>query len=101
MAKLLIVSAYHVCDQKFDTAANTVSAQQTHLMQAQSIPTPNPCKTFLTNLIHQIQQWHAHNKEIILCMDANNHTDDPKASISHLCTESDLIDLHHQQYPSL
>jgi len=32
-------------------------------------------------------------------MDANENTDDPKAEISHIFQETDLLDLHHHRYP--
>jgi len=53
--KLIIISAYCICDQKFNAAAVTVMAQQTRLLQAQGVLNPNPRKLFLTDLIHQIQ----------------------------------------------
>jgi len=34
-------------------------------------------------------------------MDANDPSDDPKASISCIFTETDLLNLHHRCYPSL
>jgi len=54
---VIVLSGYHVCNQKFDAASNTVSAQQICLLQAQGNPTPNPRKLFLSDIIHQIQQW--------------------------------------------
>jgi len=74
---VIILSGYQVCNQEFDAASNTVSAQQIHLLQAQGIPTPKPRKLFLANLIHQIQEWQHANKEVILCIDANEPIDDP------------------------
>jgi len=40
--RVVIVSGYRVCKQKFDGASNTTSAQQTHLLQAHGEPHPNP-----------------------------------------------------------
>jgi len=99
--RLIIVSAYQTCHQKFDTASDTVSAQQIHILQANGIANPNPQKIFLDDLIYQIKQWRQTNKEVLVCMDANENVDDAKANISRLYVETDLTDLHHHRYPSL
>jgi len=78
-----------------------VSAQQIQLLQAHGIPQPNPRKLFLHDIITQIQQWRAVNKEVILCLDANEPIDDPQSDISRLFTEMDLVDLHFHWYPAL
>jgi len=76
---LIVVSAYHVCNQKFNAAANTTSAQQIQLLQANQWHCgPQNSDIFLTNIIHQIHQWCHNQKEIILCMDTNNPVNDPK-----------------------
>ncbi len=98
--RLIIVSAYQVCNQKFDTISDTASAQQIHILQSTGIANPNPRKIFLTDLIEQINKWRNTNKEVLLCMDTNDHVDDPKAKISRLFSETDLTDLHHHRYPS-
>jgi len=92
------MSSYRVCNQQFDAASQMVAAQQIHLLQAKGIAKPKPCKTFLDDLIHQVQKW---CQEIIICMDANNPADNPKAEISHLFQETDLMDLHHHQHPGI
>jgi len=74
--RVIVVSGYRVCHQKFDAASNTVSAQQIRLLQAHGIPQPNPRKLFLHDIITQIQQWRAAHKEVILCLDANELIDD-------------------------
>jgi len=99
--RIIIISRYWVCNQKFGAALMTVSAQQTRLMQAQGIPNPNPQKQFITDLITRIQQWHQAKKEIVLCIDANKPVDDPCSDISRLFSETDLIDLHHHLHPGL
>jgi len=97
--RLIVVSAYRVCNQQFDAASQMVTAQQIRLLQAQGVATPKPRKIFLDDIIKQIQIWRRENKEIIICMDANDPVDDPKADISRLFMETDLIDLHHHHYP--
>jgi len=82
-----VISGYHVCNQKFDAALNTVSAQQICLLQAQGIPNPKPRKLFLTDLITQIKQWWQLNKEIILCIDANELIDDPPNLMFLACSQ--------------
>jgi len=79
----------------------TVSAQQIRLMQAQGLPNPNPRKLFLTDLITQIKQWRQANKEVVLCIDANDPVDDPRSDISRLFTETDMVNLHHHRHPAL
>jgi len=98
--RIIVVSGYRVCNQQFDAASMTVSAQQTRLMQAQGIPKPNPRKHFITDLIAQIKTWRQAHKDIILCIDANEPVDDPRSDISRLFTETDLTDLHHYLYPA-
>jgi len=46
-----------VCNQKFDATTNTVTAQQTRLLQLQGVQHPNPKKQFINNLIAQINAW--------------------------------------------
>jgi len=70
-------------------------------MQAQGIQKPNPRKSFLMDLINQIMQWHHANKEVIVCIDANEPIDDPRSDISRLFTETNMIDLHHHCHPAL
>jgi len=98
---VIVVSGYRVCNQKFDAASNTVSAQQIRLLQAQGHPKPNPRKLFLTDIITQIQQWRTAHKEVILCLDANEPVDDPRSDISQLFTKTDLADLHYHHHPAL
>ncbi len=97
---VIVVSGYRVCNQKFDAASNTVSAQQTRLLQAQGIIKPIPRKLFLVDLIEQIKTWRQINKEVILCIDANEPVDDSRSAVSKLFT-TDLVDLHHHQHPGL
>jgi len=99
--RVIIFSAYQVCHQKFDAAADTASAQQIRILQATGIVNPNPRQIFLTDLIAQVQSWRAQDKEILLCMDTNNNVDDPKAKISRIFSETDLSDLHYHRYPTL
>jgi len=99
--RVIVVSGYRVCPQTFDAASNTVSAQQICLLQIEGVSDPQPRMIFLDNLISQIKAWRRENKEIILCMDANEPTDDPKAAIARLFNETDLVDLHYHRYPSL
>jgi len=98
---LIIVSVYQVCNQKFDAISNTASAQQIRILQSTGIANPNPRKIFLMDLIKQINKWHTMKKEVLLCMDTNDHVDDPKAKLSWLFLETDLSDLHYHCYPSI
>ncbi len=40
--RVIVISGYRVCNQKFDAASTMVSAQQIRLMQAQGVQNPNP-----------------------------------------------------------
>jgi len=97
--RLIVMSSYCICHQQFDAASQTVTAQQICLLQARGIQSTKPRKTFLDDLITQIKQWRKDNKEIILCMDANDPIDNPKADILRLFRETDMIDLHYHHYP--
>jgi len=99
--RLIVVSGYRVCNQKFDAASNTATAQQIRLLQAQGIQNPKPRRIFIDDLIAQINKWRNEHKEVLICMDANESIDDPKADISRLFTATDLVDLHHHRYPSI
>ncbi len=99
--RLIVVSGYRVCNQKFDATSNTTSAQQIRLLQTQGITNPKPRRIFIDDLISQVLLWRNANKEVLICMDANENVDDPKADISRLFTATDLMDLHTQRYPSL
>jgi len=74
-------------------------AQQTQLLLQHGTKTPNPHKQFITNLIMQVNQWCQQGKEILIFMDANKDVDDHKSHISCIFEETNLIDLHHHQYP--
>ncbi len=52
--RLIVMSSYCVCNQQFDAASQTVTAQQIRLLQARGIQRPKPRKTFLDDLIEQI-----------------------------------------------
>jgi len=97
--RLIILSGYRVCNQQFDAASQTVTAQQIRLLQAQGVANPKPRKLFLSDLIRQVKQWRQTGHEVIICMDANDNIDDPKADISRLFQETDMMDLHHHRYP--
>jgi len=90
---LIVMSGYHVCNQQFAAASQMVTVQQIRLLQANGIPHPKPRTIFINDLIHLVQQ--TTQKEIIICMDANDPVNDPKAEISHLFQETDLVDLHY------
>jgi len=79
---LIIVLVYQTCNQKFDAATDTVTAQQIQILQTNGMINPNPQKIFLDDLISQINKWQQLNKEVLVCMDANKNVDDPKANIS-------------------
>jgi len=96
--RLIVISSYWVCNQKFDAASNTAMAQQIQLLQNSRTIDPKPQSIFLTDLLHQICHWQSKNKEILLCMDTNDKVDDPKASITVLFSKTDLINLHHHHY---
>jgi len=99
--RLIVMSGYRVCNQPFDAASQTVTAQQIRLLQAHGTPNPKPRTIFINDLIQLVRQWRLSQKEIILCMDANDPIDDPKAEIAHLFQETDLTDLHYHKYPGL
>jgi len=94
-----VLSSYRVCHQQFDAGTQTVTAQQIRLLQAKGITNPKPRTAFLDDLIQQIKTWQCDNKEIIICMDANDPLDDPRADISRLFHEMDVINLHYHKYP--
>jgi len=96
--QLIVISAYQVCNQQFDAASQTTTAQQICL-QACGIAHPKLQKSFLDDLIQQIKQWRHTNHKIILCMDANDDIDNPKADVTRLFHETDLMDLHFHKYP--
>ncbi len=98
--RLIVISGYCVCNQQFDAALQTTTAQQICLLQARGIACPKLWKLFLDDIIQQIKQWQQTNHEIILCMDANDNIDDPKLDVARLFQETDLMGLHYHKYPS-
>jgi len=96
---LIVVSGYCVCNQQFDVASQTMTAQQIRLLQARGTVHPKLRNFFLDNIIQQIKHWRNTNHEIILCMDANESIDDPKSDVAQLFQETDLMDLHYHKYP--
>jgi len=98
---LIVMSSYLMCNQQFNAASQMVTAQQIHLLQAKGIPHPMPCTIFINDLICLVWQWKNAQKEIFICMDANDLVDDLKAEISCLFQETDLVDLHYHKYLGL
>jgi len=98
--RAILMSAYRVCNQEFDATTNTVMAQQTRILMRQGTTNPNPRQQFITDLIVQIRQWRQQDKEILVCMDANENVDDPQSKIGRIFTETDLVDLHHNRHPA-
>jgi len=88
-----------VCPQPFNAALQTTTAQQIHLLQAQGVVNPKLRTLFLSEIICKIKNWRQAHYNIILCMDANENTDNTKAEISRLFQETDLLDLHYHHYP--
>jgi len=80
--RLIVISGYRVCNQQFDAASQTTTAQQIRLLQARGVVRPKPRNIFLDDLIQQIKQWRKTHHEIILCMDANDNIDDPKSDVA-------------------
>jgi len=97
----MTVSAYRVCPQQFHATSNMVTAQQTRLLQQQGIKKSNPKKQFITNLIELIKIWMQDWKEVLLGMDANEDINHPHSQITHLFTETGLIDLHNHWHPAM
>jgi len=98
--RIMMISAYRVCNQQFDATSNTVTAQQTRLLQQNGVRTPNPQQQFITDLIELIKSWTQAGKEILLGMDANEDVDNPRSKITRLFTETGLIDLHNHRHPA-
>jgi len=98
--QLIIVSAYHVCPQQFDATTIAVTVQQTWLLLQQGVTNPNPRQQFILGIINQIKQWHNRDVEVLIAMDANKNVDDPCSKIAWIFMETDLVDLHHYQYPA-
>jgi len=98
--RVIIASAYRVCPQEYDATTNTSTAQQTQLLQQQGLKNPNPRQQFITDLITQIQAWRQQQKEVLVCMDANEDVSNPHTQISRIFNETDLVDIHQYRYPA-
>jgi len=98
---IMLVSAYRVCPQPFNATSNTVTAQQTRLLQLQGVRNPNPKQQFITNLIALTKIWTHASKDILLGMDANKDVNNLWSHISCLFTKTGLIDLHAHRYPAM
>jgi len=98
--RIMMISAYRVCNQQFDATSNTVTAQQTRIMQQNGVRTPNPKQQFITDLIDLIKSWMQAGKEVLIGMDANEDVDSPRSKITRLFTETGLIDLHNYRHPA-
>jgi len=98
--RAIIVSAYQVCKQEFDSTTNTATAEQTCLLLQNGATNPNPRQQFITDLIKQVKEWCQQGKEVLIGMDANEDVDNTKSHISRIFMETDLIDVHHHHYPT-
>ncbi len=66
MANTSLLYRHTVSVLKFDATTNTVTAQQTILLQQLGDPHPNSRKQFISDLIKQIQEWHHAGKKFSL-----------------------------------
>jgi len=98
--RVIIASAYRVCPQEYDPTTNTSTAQQTRLLQQKGETHPNPRQQFITDLITQIKSWRQQQKEVLICMDANEDVSTPNTQISRIFHETDLVDVHQYRYPA-
>jgi len=101
--KLTILSGYRVCNQNPMISSRTCYNQQLQLLMAAGHLNQDPCKQFFTDLIPLIQQWHAQDHEVIICLDANKDTNkwNPIEDIGLLLSKTNLVDLHSYQHPML
>jgi hypothetical protein len=98
-SKLVIITAYRVTN----TTANgpeTTYTQQVAVMRKNGVQTPNPRRQILDDLKKKIMECISCEKEVILCMDANEDSVGRKSEIGKLMRELGLIDLHVYRHGS-
>jgi len=99
--RIVVLTGYRSCNQNSQLGSATYHDQQIRILLSQGHVDPDPCTTFLDDIIHQVQQWHQQKKAVLICLDANENVINPNLTrgIGRLFAETDLIDLHYHRYP--
>jgi len=71
---IIIASVYCVWAQTTHIRSNTVANQQEQILLQKGYRHPQPCIQLFNDLIHQIQQWQMTGHKILICLDANEDT---------------------------
>jgi len=98
--KLCVITAYRVCQIKGSKPSspdsNTSYWQQVQLMIKHGIEEPDPRNQVLKDLTTVIRKKREEGCEVILMMDANESTNDPRGKFSTFIQDNLLHDIHAQ-----
>jgi len=94
--RIIIASVYCVRAQTTHIGSNTVANQQEQILLQHGHKHPQPCMQLFHDLTHQIQQWQMTGHEILICLDANEDTNNvnPETGYGKLLNNTGLVDLH-------
>jgi len=99
----IITLGYQVLGpQQPKLGSNTAFDQQYQVLLSQGNTQPKPCKQFINDLVHQVQQWHQQNFEVLLCLDADKDVENltPLKDLGQLIAVTNLADTHDTKYPN-
>jgi hypothetical protein len=90
-----VVTAYQVCNSNIGKAgSSTAFHQEWHLLRLSGHLKPNPRKTFIVDLIKEINKWKSEGAQVILGGDFNENLGDTIDGLSHLASICSLTDVH-------
>jgi len=101
--RYIILSGYKVCNNQQTNwhGFNNTYNQQYWLLHQKGHCNPDPWPQFIDDLVLSINKWRAQQKEVLICIDANeNPQKQSTQGIICIFTETNLIDLHTNQHPN-
>ena len=99
--RLIFLNGYRVGrNQRYSVGSITAYCQQYRILQRAGHANPNPRELFIDDLITLIKDWSAAGCEILLCLDANEESDQLslEQGLGRLISTTGLIDLHRFRF---
>jgi len=102
--RLIFLNGYRVGrNQKYSVGSITAYCQQYRILQRAGHANPNPREIFIDDLITLVKGWIAAGHEVLLCLDANEESDQLSLDLGlgRLISTTGLIDLHRYHFSGI
>jgi hypothetical protein len=92
---LVVVTTYRVCNDNIAKAgSSTAFHQECHLLQLSGHLKLNPRKTFIVDLIIEIERWKSEGAHVILGRDLNENLGEAIDGLAHIVSTCKITDVH-------